>query len=138
MLGVVAILLLAVGCDLESPGGAPQPGNPPPTRISIQPTRLNICNPECNTDHNNWIEFSLPSNQYVAGSLSLDTQIIAFLPLAGTSSSSPCRGGDTVAGRVCIEMGISHTLLTPLVNNGVLSLSDLRNLDNWTLVYTQR
>lgn len=97
------------------------------------PVHIQICDPDCNIDHGNWIEFSLPSGGYKADSLRLETSLFFSQILAATSHPSPCETQD-IEGRTCIHMGLSHRILKFLVERGT-RLSDLRNPENWSLTF---
>ena len=97
------------------------------------PTSTNICVNGCKP-HRNWIEFYLATGSYIVESLRLQTTLSLGQVLTLGISSTPCYYQDK-AGYTCLEMQLSHNLLTTLTRLKLISLGQLRDPDNWWLEY---
>ena len=97
------------------------------------PTSTNICVDRCKP-HQNWIEFYLPTGSYIVESLRLRTSLFMANLLTLGISSTPC-DNQPKAGYTCLEMQLSHNLLTALTGTNLTPLKQLRNPDNWWLEY---
>jgi hypothetical protein len=97
------------------------------------PTSTNICVNGCNP-HRNWIEFYLATGSYIVESLKLRTTLFPGQVLTLGISSTPCYYQEK-AEYTCLEMQLSHNLLTALTGLKLIPLGQLRDPDNWWLEY---
>jgi len=102
------------------------------TRIGY-PFSTNICIDGCRA-HQNWVSFYLASNTYVEKSLRLKTSLFWGQLLTYGISSTSCLD-QVKPGYTCINMEISHRLLSLLTGLNLTSLDQLRNNSNWWLEY---
>lgn len=93
----------------------------------------NICINGCRA-HQNWISFYLVSNTYVKKSLRLKTSLFWGQILTYGISSDPCRD-QIKPGYTCVNMEISHNLLSLLTRLNLTPLDQLQNTSNWWLEY---
>ena len=100
------------------------------------PSSTNLCVNGCQP-HQNWIEFYLPSHSYYKNSLGLKTSLSLAQILTFGVSSAPCEQQER-AGYTCLNMELSHRLLTVLTSLNLTPLSQLRDTNNWWLEYTQK
>ncbi len=110
----------------------------PSGRINIEmayPSSTNVCTGGCKP-HQNWIEFYLPSGSFLEDSLRLKTSIFLGEILTIGISSTPCEHQEK-AGYTCLDMELSHRLLSALTGLGLTPLSQLRDTNNWWLEYTR-
>ncbi len=104
------------------------------SNISIAyPASTHLCIGGCR-EHQNWIEFYLPSDSYVEGSLKLKTTLFWAQILAYGISSTPCAQQDR-PGYTCVDMEISYRLLSGLIDFNLTPINQLRNTGNWWLEY---
>ena len=110
------------------------PGTSAGNRIEIAyPTSTNLCVNGCKP-HKNWVEFYLPTGSYIVQSLKLRSSLFMAQVLTLGISPTPCYD-QPKAGYTCLEMQISHNLLTALTRTNLTPLNQLRNPDNWWLEY---
>jgi hypothetical protein len=151
IIGIMAIsslitYKLSVGRTIRPPSNSPIPSsyqqpNPqdlPGTGVGknieiAYPTSTNVCADGCKP-HQNWIEFYLPTGSYIVESLKLRTSLFMAQVLTLGISSTPC-DNQPKAGYTCLEMQLSHNLLTALTGMNLTPLKQLRNPDNWWLEY---
>ncbi len=110
----------------------------PSGRANIEtayPSSTNLCSGGCKP-HQNWVEFYLPSGSFHEDSLRLKTSIFIGEILTIGISSTPCEHQER-AGYTCIDMELSHRLLSALTGLGLTPLRQLRDTNNWWLEYTQ-
>ncbi len=93
---------------------------------------LNGCPP-----HQNWIEFYLPPGGFVDGSAKLKTYLYMGQILTVGISGERCKIQDT-NGFLCLDMMLSHTLLSALTGLDLMPLDQLRDVNNWWLEYKQQ
>jgi hypothetical protein len=114
-----------------------QPGsNGGATTGIAYPSSTNLCINGCQP-HQNWIEFYLPSHSYYKNSLGLKTSLFLAQILTFGVSSAQCEQQER-AGYTCLNMELSHRLLTVLTSLNLTPLSQLRDTNNWWLEYTQK
>lgn len=97
------------------------------------PASTHLCMDGCR-EHQNWIEFYLAPNSYVDGSLKLKTSLFPAQILTYGLSGWLCPHQERPA-YVCLDIGISHRLLSGLTDFGLISLDQLRDIHNWWLEY---
>ncbi len=102
------------------------------TRIAY-PSSTNICTNGCKA-HQNWVEFYLPSDGFSTNSLRLRTRLFLAQVLTVGISGSECAHQDK-AGFTCVDMEISHTLLSALTASDLTPLGQLQDTRNWWLEY---
>jgi hypothetical protein len=100
------------------------------------PSSTNLCINGCQP-HQNWIEFYLPSHSYFRSSLRLKTPLFFGQILTLGIASAPCEQQER-AGYTCLNMELSHRLLTLLTSLNLTPLSQLRDTNNWWLEYKQK
>lgn len=98
------------------------------------PFSTNICIDGCHA-HQNWISFYLASNTYMEKSLRLKTSLFWGQILTYGISSTPCPD-QFKPGYTCINMEISHRLLSLLTGLNLTPLNQLQSKNNWRLEYT--
>ena len=105
--------------------------------VSIaRPSSLSICMDGCK-EHQNRIQFYLASGRYQEDSLTLKTPIRYAKILTYGISSTDCRRQDR-PGYTCVDMELSHHLLSILIDLHLVPLRQLRNPANWRLEYDVR
>ena len=110
------------------------PGRNGGANIGISyPSSTNLCIGGCNP-HENWIEFYLATGSYIVESLKLRTTLFPGQVLTLGISSTPCYYQEK-AEYTCLEMQLSHNLLTALTGLNLIPLGQLRDPDNWWLEY---
>ncbi len=116
---------------------AGQPSSNAEANIEIAyPSSTNLCINGCQP-HQNWIEFYLPSHSYFRSSLRLKTSLFLGQILTFGIASAPCEQQER-AGYTCLNMELSHRLLAVLTGLNLTPLSQLRDINNWWLEYTQK
>ncbi len=93
----------------------------------------NICVDGCRA-HENWIEFHLVSDNYVESSLRLRTSLFWAQILTYGIGFRPCvqQNGPEQA---CVDMEISHRLLSGLIDLNLVAVTQLRDRSSWWLEY---
>ena len=127
------IVFLAVFSKFPDPKPAPTLTNNDSNIGVAYPSSTNICISGCNA-HQNWISFYLISNTYIEKSLRLKTSLFWGKLLTYGISSTPCLD-QIKPGYTCINMDISHRLLSLLTGLNLTPLDQLRNNSNWWLEY---
>lgn len=99
-----------------------------------RPVSTTLCIGGCRA-HQNWISFYLISNTYTEKSLRLKTSLFWGQILTYGISSTPCLD-QIKPGYTCINMEISHRLLSLLIGLNLTPLDQLQSKSNWWLEYT--
>lgn len=133
---VFGTLIIFSATFSQSPGREPTLASPNNiSNIGIAyPFSTNICIGGCHA-HQNWISFYLTPNIYVEKSLRLKTSLFWGQILTYGISSTPCLD-QFKPGYACINMEISHRLLSLLTGLNLTPLDQLQSKNNWWLEYT--
>ena len=131
--GVLALLIFAL-LIIPSVKSSADSVRKVESNISIAyPASTHLCIGGCR-EHQNWIEFYLPSDSYVEGSLKLKTTLFWAQILTYGISAALCVQQDR-PGSTCVDMEISYRLLSGLIDFNLVPVNQLRNTSNWWLEY---
>ena len=135
VIGLLAVSLVLIYQLSNRRTGRPSSNGDATTGIAY-PSSTNLCVNGCQP-HENWIEFYLPSHSYYKSSLRLKTSLFLAQILTLGISSAPCEQQER-AGYTCLNMELSHRLLTVLTSFNLTPLSQLQDTNNWWLEYTPK